>query len=276
MKKGCKRHGSVYVARNTVTGDCYVGQTIKPLSYRVSAHKASSKKPKTKFGLALAEFGFAQFIFSEVFIAFDRDALNKAEKHFINDLRPVYNSTIGGAGVPGRVVSATTKEKLREATRARWSDPEYRNKVTRAIQESCSTDEYANRCREIGLRHGGQRWANYVKKPKLVKDRSASMKAAWANPVVRQRIASAVRSANLAPAHRARLSAAGMGRSHSKAVIEKIAAQKHKPVLCPELQVTFLSRKHAAEWIGACRSAITTAIQRKGKVFKLYTFCEVS
>jgi group I intron endonuclease len=276
MKKSCKRHGSIYVARNTVTGDCYVGQTIKPLPYRIGAHKASAKKPKTKFGLALAEFGFAQFIFSELFIAFDRGALNEAEKHFINDLRPVYNSTIGGAGTPGRVVSAVTKEKLRMAMRTRWNDPEYRNRVTKAIKESCSTDEHASRCREIGLQHGGQRWANHVKKLKLVKDRSVSMKAAWANPAIRQRMISAIRSANLAPEHRARLSVAGKGRVHSKAAIEKIAAQKYKPVLCPELQVTFLSRKYAAEWVGACRSAITTAIQQKGKVFKLYTFCEVN
>lgn len=258
------------------TGDCYVGQTIKPLSCRVGAHKASAKNPKTKFGSALAEFGFSQFVFSEVFVAFNKDALNEAEKHFIDNLRPVYNSTIGGAGVPGRVVSAVTREKLRTAMRKCWSDPEYHDKVTKAIQESCSTDAYAARCRAVGLKYGGQRWANHVKKPKLVKDRSASMKAAWANPATRQRIVSALCTANSATEHRAKISVANKGRVHPKSIIEKIAAQKHKPVLCPELQVTFLSRKYAAEWIGACRSAITAAIQRKGKVLKLYTFREVS
>lgn len=276
MTPAFKRYGSIYVAKNTATGDCYVGQTVKPLSYRVGAHRCSAKNPKTRFGRVLAEFGFAQFDFNEVFVAFSRDALNEAEKQFIKELQPTYNSTAGGAGAPGRKVSEAVRDKLKQQAIARWGDAQFREKTVAAIRAACSTEKFKSLGRGVGKNYGGKRWAGHIKPVRSPKDRSASMKRAWEDPVIRQRITTALKAVSATPEYRALLSASRKGFTLSKETIDLIAAQKHKPVFCPELQITFLSMKYAAEWVGTCRSAITAAVQRKGKVFKRYTFCEVN
>jgi len=277
VKKVCKRYGSVYVARNMTTGDCYVGQTIKPMSYRVGAHKSSAKNPKTKFGSALADFGFAQFVFSELFVAFNRDALNEAEKHFIEDLRPVYNSTIGGAGVPGRMVSAATREKHRAAMRKCWADPLWRAKTTAAITAVCQSEDAVVRGRTVGTLYGGRfRWAGHMKKVRVAKERGVGMKAAWENPVTRAKITAGIVLAYTKPEVRARCSLSAIGRKHSIASVEKIARSKWKPVFCREMQTSFLSQKHAAEYFGVGESAIANAVANKGRVQYKYTLARVA
>jgi|DEB19_MinimDraft_3_1074340.scaffolds.fasta_scaffold29930_3 group I intron endonuclease len=276
MNMVCKRYGSIYVAKNLVNGEFYVGQTIKPVSYRVSAHKASIKNPVSVFSKAMVKFGFEKFLFEEVYIAFDRAELNRVEKYFISELRPAYNRTCGGAGAPGRAMAESTKQKLRTSMRLLWSDPSHRVAMMNAIQKACATDEFADRCREVGKKYGGKRWVNHVKKPKLYGDRSASMKAAWANPEVRAKILDGLRKVVASSDYRAKLRAAHKKTTLPRAVIEQVAAMKHRPVTCPELNISFLAQKYAAEWVGVKSSTISEAIKRKGKVFGLYTFQRVA
>lgn len=54
-------------------------------------------------------------------------------------------------------------------------------------------------------------------------------------------------------------------------VRDMTARLKWKPVYCPQLECSFLSRKAAAEHLGVLRTSISNAIKQKGVVAKMYT-----
>jgi len=49
------------------------------------------------------------------------------------------------------------------------------------------------------------------------------------------------------------------------------AKLKWKPVYCPQIQCSFLSRKFAAEYLGVLKTSISNAIKQKGMVANMYT-----
>jgi len=179
-------YGCIYVATNTVTGEQYVGQTRQKFDVRVYAHKISSLKPRFKIHKAIAQYGFELFKFEQVFVAFDRDALNFAEKTVIADLKPAYNMTSGGAGLSGLVSEATRKIRSEQA-KQRWANPEWKAKVIKSIQVTCKTKEFSEKARQaLGDRSLAKlRWQNHVKKENQPKDRSTSIKKSWCSSVHR-------------------------------------------------------------------------------------------
>ena len=52
---------------------------------------------------------------------------------------------------------------------------------------------------------------------------------------------------------------------------QKKAINRWKPVYCPQIQCSFLSRKFAAEYLGVLKTSISNAIKRKGMVANMYT-----
>tara|TARA_R110000868_G_scaffold8401_1_gene43708 strand:+ start:35 stop:820 length:786 start_codon:yes stop_codon:yes gene_type:complete len=260
-----------------VTGEQYVGQTITLLSSRVHGHKAAAKKPKFKINFAIANYGFDNFSFAEVFIAFDRAALNYAEKQVIKDLNPIYNMSSGGAGSSGRIRSAGEKSILSEHMKIKWADPLWRANTTAAITASCQNEDAVIRGKKVGTLYGGRaRWAGYAKKVRVAKERGVGMKAAWGNPVTRAKITAGIVLAFNKPEVRARCSLSAIGRKHSIVSVEKIARTKWKPLYCKELQCSFQSQKHAAEYFGVCTSAVSQAIANKGRVQYKYTLTRVA
>jgi group I intron endonuclease len=115
------RFGSVYVITNLVNGAQYVGQTIQSVERRFSGHKSKAQNPRFKMGFAIAEFGVKSFCVEEVFVAFDKSALDAAEKSFISILSPEYNMTVGGAGSVAR--TAETKSAYAAAQKRAWANP---------------------------------------------------------------------------------------------------------------------------------------------------------
>lgn len=200
MNYGFVRHGIVYVATNKVTGEQYVGQTVASLRRRMTNHKHSVKIIKTSFAEAMRKYGFENFAFSEVYVSFDAEDLNLAEKKIICDIAPAYNMTAGGMGSVKHVCSVETRSKM-----------------------------------------------------------SASMKATIAKPEVR-----------------AKWSSWNIGRKKPEKEINATAKAKWKPVYCKELGVSFLNCKFAAEFLNTCKSNITEAIKRKGKVKQQYTLARVA
>ena len=95
-------------------------------------------------------------------------------------------------------------------------------------------------------------------------------------PEICKRISDGVKKAMAKPEARDRVSMQWLGVKRSKTSVDKSAKAKWKPVYCPDIQVTFLSQKHAAEHLGLARSTITEAIKRKGKVSGLFTFARVA
>lgn len=269
-------YGVIYVATNNVTGEQYVGQTRQKFKTRVASHLLSAKNPRFVFHRAISTYGKDAFSFQEVFFAFDKSALDFAEKEIIKDLAPVYNMTKGGSGMPGPVSNETRAKRSIWAKR-RWGDPAWRAKTIAAIQKASDTQEFKDLCsanaKERNL--GKLRWVNYTKKQRGKKNKAESISRSWADPVIREkRIAGMLRTfSNLEV--RKRLSERAKGRVHSQLILDKIAKTKYKPVYCAELGCTFLSQKNAAIHLGVQKTTITEAIKRKGKVLKQYTLVRV-
>ena len=272
------RFGSIYVATNMVTEEQYVGQTQQPLKTRVYSHMISALKPKFRFACAIAEYGFENFMFAEVAVAFDRAALNEIECAVITDLAPAYNITKGGSGRRGPT-SETTRTKRSEAARQRWADPEWRARTIASIQKAAAEGKFdASGARVGALGLGGRaRWAGHTKKIKMRGDRSEKLRQSWQNPQTREARLVGLRAANLREEVIARRSAAARNRVYKMPAetVLRVAASKHKPVTCSELGVSFLSQGYAAEHLGVSKSAISQALKLKGKVGGGYTLVRV-
>jgi group I intron endonuclease len=271
------RYGSIYLATNSVTGEQYVGQTRQKLNTRIYAHKISSQKPKFKINYAIHKYGFENFIFEEIYVAFDRHALNDAEKTFIAELCPAYNMTRGGAGRP-TTTSIEQRQKMSENAKRRWANPEWRAKTVASIRAVSATEKFKEVCRDRlrGRNLAAVRWASHVKKVVDKKDLAQSIKQSWNDPEIRKRRVDGLKLAMQDPEVIAKKRKASIGRVQSDETIQKIAQSKHKRIFCKEMDFVFFSQKDAATYFNVRRSAITESIKRKGKVRKEYTLVRVA
>jgi group I intron endonuclease len=269
------RHGSVYVVTNKHTGEQYVGQTRQSVQKRWDAHwrtATCSKSRKAKFQVALLTAGKEAFIVDELFVAFDADALNKAEILLISELQPAYNVSRGGKGLRPFIVSEETKAKRSKDAKARWASPEWKAKTVASIQRASQTPEAILRGKALRAYKGVEaRWAGHVKKERLVSDKSAKIKTSWQNPIVRQKRIDGLKFAFGKPEVHAKLVASLTGRVMSRQAIEKTAQAKWKPLYCPEIQTTFLCGKYAAEYFGTLRTSVANAVKQKGKLLHKYS-----
>jgi group I intron endonuclease len=269
------RHGSIYLATNTHTGEQYVGQTRQLVEKRWDAHWRTAicaTSRKAKFQEALTTFGRNVFQVAEVFVAFDADALNAAEIALIAELKPAYNATRGGKGLRSITVSEETRRKRSDAAKARWANPQWKAKTVVSIQRASQTLEAKNRGRKIAGMGNAARWANHVKaQPESTRSLSDAIKASWQDPLVRLRRIENIRIAAQRPESKQRYSDAARGRVHTATTIAKIAQTKWKPVYCRELQCSFLSQKAAAEYLGVLKTSVSNAVKQKGKVARMYT-----
>lgn len=268
--------GVVYIATNTITGEQYVGQTKQLPRVRFRAHEISARKPKTKFHRAIATTGYDKFQFEVVVSALTREALNELERTLIAEYLPVYNSTCGGAGRP-RVVSDAEQMRMSAAAKQRWANPEWKEATVAAIRNAARSEVYKELGRNLGRTGKGARarWAGHTPTAVEPKDRSNAIAASWADPCVRARRMFGMTEANKRPEVRARRSVASSGRKISSEVVAVIARKKWKPVYCPELQFTFLSRSAAAQYMGVGRTAVSEALRHARKVAGEYTLREV-
>lgn len=238
------RYGSIYVVTNIATGEQYVGQTRQKAVRRWRCHvnTANSKvAAKYKLAKAILECGEAAFEFSEVFSAFDADALDAAEIGFIAELAPAYNITKGGAGHKGVVPSANVCRARSERLKRQWSDPMWRAQQIEKIKKTASSPEARERGKLLAATGNAARWVNHVKKEK---------------PTPRLKQAKVKRDPLV-------------GRMLS-------AKAKWKPVYCHELQCSFLSQKAAAEFLGVLKTSVANAVKQKGRVVGKYTLEKVA
>jgi hypothetical protein len=268
--------GVVYIATNLITGEQYVGQTKQPPHVRFRAHEISSRNPKTKFHRAVADTQYVNFNFEVVASAPTRESLNVTEKTIIAQYTPIYNSTCGGAG-RSRVVSDAERTRLSEAAKKRWASPVWREMTIASIRRATSGDRYVDYGRKVGKTGAGAkaRWANHSKIEKQPKDRSASIAASWLNPEIRaKRTAGSIEASKRPEVIKCRR-AASTGRKLSLSAIAASAKAKWKPVYCPELQISFLSRNAAAQYIGVGKSTVSEAMRHNRKIAGTFTLREV-
>ena len=107
----------VYLITNTVTGDTYVGQTIRTIEDRFYHHKWRAKNETANIYLynAMRKYGIEKFTVEEIDVASSRDTLNEKERHWISKLSPTYNMTEGGEGGStnkGRKFSQDHRKKI--------------------------------------------------------------------------------------------------------------------------------------------------------------------
>jgi group I intron endonuclease len=95
-------YGVVYVARNTINGKCYVGQTIQPIERRFDQHRRRLQTSRCRaLKAAITHYGATAFEFFPVVHAFTKAALDEAEIAAIDAydaLAPTgYNIKTGGS-----------------------------------------------------------------------------------------------------------------------------------------------------------------------------------
>ncbi len=240
-----ERYGSVYLVTNTVTQEQYVGQTRQKVKRRWNCHVNTANSNVTKkyrLSQAILAHGREVFSFTEVYTAFDAAALNAFEIACIAELNPSYNITKGGAGHRGVSPSQQVRRNTSIRVKALWADPEWRRVNVEKNKAACQTPEARERGMALQRFNGGAvRWAGHVKKVKLA-------------PRVRK-----------------------VKVSRAPEIGRDIAARaKWKPVLCPELKISFLCQKYAAEYLGVLHTSVSMAVKRKGKVCGQYTLVRVT
>lgn len=264
------RYGSIYLLTNQHTKEQYVGQTIKSVDRRWYAHCISAKAPKFPIAHNIALHGKDVFDVQELFVAFSKQSLDWAEQAFIASLQPTLNKTKGGAGSP-RSVSAEERIARSEAAKRRWANPEWKAQTIESLKRAIRPVVPYEVLRDRGLRICSQRWAGHVKKVKTPIGTGALTAQTWQNPEIRAKRVAGIRQANARPEVKAKKALASTGRVMSRVAVEKAARAKWKPVYCPELQISFLSQKHAAEFLGVLNTTVNNAIRKKGKVQQKFT-----
>lgn len=91
--------GIIYLAKNTISNKCYVGQTTRTLEQRKKEHLKNTIKEGYKFGKALRKYPEASWEWS-ILAEVPLEELNDYERFFIKDLdsfKKGYNCNAGGA-----------------------------------------------------------------------------------------------------------------------------------------------------------------------------------
>ena len=100
----------IYRITNTITNDCYVGQTIQPLRNRFAQHLRESKRGSpSHFHRAIRKYGNDTFTYEQLEEVADTDDINERECFWISQLSPTYNMTAGGEG--GKGIRLTEERK---------------------------------------------------------------------------------------------------------------------------------------------------------------------
>lgn len=106
-------YGIVYLAKNKITGKCYVGVTTKTLEDRIFAHINKANFKKSYFQQSLKKYGKSNFEFSIIDNAASEIELFEKEKNWIkiyDTFNKGYNLTEGGGGITN--MSQEIKDKI--------------------------------------------------------------------------------------------------------------------------------------------------------------------
>lgn len=137
---------TIYKITNQVNGKIYIGQTIKSCYKRFREHIYTANylnerkiKNLPYFYKAIIKYGEMSFVVEPLCSCVSKTDVDFMENKFIVELDSInpkigYNSTLGGEGVVGRVVSDQTKKKQSEYAKNRPA--EHRKKIGLARVEN--------------------------------------------------------------------------------------------------------------------------------------------
>jgi len=120
------KKGIIYKATGP-TGKVYIGKTVQGLKNRIKGHKNTSNNPNSKtygchFARAIRKYGIKEFDWEILLDNIPATYLGDVEKIIIslyNSYERGYNSTIGGEGTTGRMLSESERNAISERQRGK-------------------------------------------------------------------------------------------------------------------------------------------------------------
>lgn len=110
-------HVTIYMSRNKITDDFYIGITGRDINKRIKEHLSLFKRGKrNKFYNAIRKYGPENFIWIKIGEMPTYQEGLDMEVHLISILNPKYNITKGGEGTPGMIHSSKARKKMSAAT----------------------------------------------------------------------------------------------------------------------------------------------------------------
>jgi group I intron endonuclease len=188
-----ERPGYIYLLRNKLTGEGYVGQTLG-VEGRWDAHikdalfKNSQCPIHRAIRKAFKRDGCLKNITAEVIHECGEFSLNDAETRFINELRTHvsqggYNVTWGGDGVRGLVHTASSRDRMSKSAKKYLAEnPEAAERLRKQLTERVQTQ--AEKDKRAATLTGKTYGPN--------KSWSEAAKRRWADPVYRANQATAM------------------------------------------------------------------------------------
>jgi len=120
LKTSLDKPAVVYLITNSVTGKTYIGVTTRTLRRRLNEHFAGARfGGESRFYRALRKYDRSVFSIETLRqCQTTREAL-VAEQELIAEMKPKYNSTLGGDGQFGRSISAAGKARISAAQKGK-------------------------------------------------------------------------------------------------------------------------------------------------------------
>lgn len=123
----------IYKITNTITGNFYIGKTVRTLEKRFYYHKYAASKYRniSHLQLSMNKYGYDKFIIEEVCSANSEEELNLLEIRYIEELKPYYNKAPGGRGgrSKGFILSEEHKSKIAAALKGKKLSKEHIDKA---------------------------------------------------------------------------------------------------------------------------------------------------
>lgn len=254
---------TVYVITCLANDKRYVGITCKGRDFRWKQHVRAAKRNKRTGALqgAILKYGEEAFSIETIETVANVDLANDAERRYIAEIKTAwpdgYNMNDGGearggfawseetkakmrAAASGREILPETRVKLSAAVKARWSDPEYRNRVHQGNQSPECMAKRQFHGRRTGLKYGGQMLGKKHTAEARAKMSAAQMgRPAWnkgrvasdaEREVLRMRAAKALEARWADPQQREKLSQAMKGRKMSDEARAKLSASRRRGI----------------------------------------------
>jgi len=143
-------YGIIYKVTNVINGKVYIGQTTHTLARRKTQHLNAMKRKSYKLYQALLKHGPANFIWSKLDSAYNKEALNEKEIYYINEYNSFnkgYNMTEGGTNSIGAVGELNAMYGLKGS-----DHPAYGNILSEEARQKISASKKARKHTESAKR----------------------------------------------------------------------------------------------------------------------------
>ena len=138
----------IYKITNTVTKDFYIGSS-KNIKKRWTAHKSPSRwneHPNCPMYLDMQKYGTDKFEF-QVIAEVEAEQLKKMEQHFIEELKPTYNSC------NAKGVDIERQKKTKKSNKRKESHKKYYSQLCLYEGETLTLCALSHRFSRAGIPH---------------------------------------------------------------------------------------------------------------------------